>query len=1099
MPPPGGKAKPSGRAVWADARTWRVPQEYMHPREHEPGESGEWADPEECIRSVCVPVMAPVHGRPGGGIDQAAIGAAEASRWHGWGYANFRATVHGGMERVYGEFVGAGDVVGVRLDADAGVLSFFVDGLKFGEHVIVDAGPAFRELDICGHSRFAGSATSGGQDLSAASLSAARGGSGVLVPIPGASSGCGGPGYYGSRRVFFPCIGLKRGGDRATLTHKWVSVPGPGTDAAIRLALNNAEVLSTLLPLWQPGAWPMTTSQGSPGSSSIGSSLTPNATMEKRCMLSGASCTGPICPPAREVANGGKVAPMEYGSRSLQRAALLRLLREAHLLWLRGDVCEGASGPRARFQRVRARGGVHVELDTSPQALACALAAAGAGAIARSLSPGDLVRVPVSNGRALERAESAQILGVFRGEIWFRALADAKAVGGSGAPASSAGEAAWYFSSGELATLTLCERDGGAHRRAGSSPLLPGGGMGWTGSAAAELAAAARMLLAANEANFIWAAGCGAALGWPEAACPRPLHLASSPPSDAQLVAALGAAGAGAGCEPVNVCAPALLAAALGGEGAPPSAVPPARAAAALARSALLLALNRLSGSCLPSLALAPADVPSEAFPGLGTGAPVGGAARSSRWWLAALAASVPRGSTPGSAPLSPLQRWRGCGMGPAAGLLHAARSGLLTSALKLGALEVGAGASATHTPLAPDEYEEPRELRGVRVSRGPRTAPAALAALPSPAARLRRTQLGQLLAELRLWPDSALRRAHVGRDQGGQRRAFKVKFIGEGVNDYGGPYRALLEGVVEEVQARVPGPMRAGAAACAPLLLPLLALPPAGAGALTLNPAPGAAAGGLRNVSAFFGRCLGLAVRAGLALPLDLAPCGWRALVQQCARLGGALAPALTRALPLAGAAPLPPSSTAAAAASAARTLAGAATAHGADGTAAAIAAGLGGVLPFELLSLLSPEELREAVAGSPDVPVSALAGVAECEPPLAPDAPPVKWLWEVLAEARPEDRIAFLRFVAARSRLPARAAGAGGVPLTITRDARANAAPSGPDAYLLSAQTCFNTLTLPSYSSKDVLRQKLLLAVHHASSMDADFVLHAAEGWNE
>jgi hypothetical protein len=47
------------------------------------------------------------------------------------------------------------------------------------------------------------------------------------------------------------------------------------------------------------------------------------------------------------------------------------------------------------------------------------------------------------------------------------------------------------------------------------------------------------------------------------------------------------------------------------------------------------------------------------------------------------------------------------------------------------------------------------------------------------------------------------------------------------------------------------------------------------------------------------------------------------------------------------------------------------------------------------------------------------------------------------------------------------------------------------------IAVQTCFFSLALPAYSSKAVLRSKLLLAVHHAPSMDADFVLHAADGW--
>ena len=48
----------------------------------------------------------------------------------------------------------------------------------------------------------------------------------------------------------------------------------------------------------------------------------------------------------------------------------------------------------------------------------------------------------------------------------------------------------------------------------------------------------------------------------------------------------------------------------------------------------------------------------------------------------------------------------------------------------------------------------------------------------------------------MKKWTDASFRRAYLGKGHGGQKRAFKVKFLGEGVNDYGGPYRAVFEQV---------------------------------------------------------------------------------------------------------------------------------------------------------------------------------------------------------------------------------------------------------------------------------------------------------------
>jgi len=72
------------------------------------------------------------------------------NRWHGWGFVNFRATYTAGAERVYGAHCHAGDTVGVLLDCDAGRISFFFDGLKYGEHILNDLGCAFENISPFG-------------------------------------------------------------------------------------------------------------------------------------------------------------------------------------------------------------------------------------------------------------------------------------------------------------------------------------------------------------------------------------------------------------------------------------------------------------------------------------------------------------------------------------------------------------------------------------------------------------------------------------------------------------------------------------------------------------------------------------------------------------------------------------------------------------------------------------------------------------------------------------------------------------------------------------------------------------------------------------
>ncbi len=51
--------------------------------------------------------------------------------------------------------------------------------------------------------------------------------------------------------------------------------------------------------------------------------------------------------------------------------------------------------------------------------------------------------------------------------------------------------------------------------------------------------------------------------------------------------------------------------------------------------------------------------------------------------------------------------------------------------------------------------------------------------------------------------------------------------------------------------------------------------------------------------------------------------------------------------------------------------------------------------------------------------------------------------------------------------------------------------------DGLLLTAQTCASELKLPRYSGKARLRARLLFSIRNAPTLDADLVMHTAEGW--
>jgi len=63
----------------------------------------------------------------------------------------------------------------------------------------------------------------------------------------------------------------------------------------------------------------------------------------------------------------------------------------------------------------------------------------------------------------------------------------------------------------------------------------------------------------------------------------------------------------------------------------------------------------------------------------------------------------------------------------------------------------------------------------------------------------------GQLFRELHFLKPTALRMGYTHPMDDGQERTFKVKFEGEGVDDYGGPYREVFAQIPTELQMTPP------------------------------------------------------------------------------------------------------------------------------------------------------------------------------------------------------------------------------------------------------------------------------------------------------
>lgn len=439
---------------------------------------------------------------------------------------------------------------------------------------------------------------------------------------------------------------------------------------------------------------------------------------------------------------------------------------------------------------------------------------------------------------------------------------------------------------------------------------------------------------------------------------------------------------------------------------------------------------------------------------------------------------------------------------------------------------------TTTFTPMHQDEYEDPREIKTISINRIKANA-TKLASYSNIHERLKQSVFGQLHKELRNWSDSSYRRSYVGKGHGGQKRSFKVKFLGEGVNDYGGPYRAVYEQIVDELQCD--RSLKSPEKSLLPILIPSNNRS-ASVGSIQdkfLLSTATVTAPAILELTHFFGKLLGMAVRQNLNLALDLSAMVWRPLVRlplsrahletvdsltvktldDMTKKGLQLESSGTYSsnyvppewedlnfmiyLPDGSRIPLLPG--------------------GEDipvtfgnwrqyvsltercrlresvVSLKALRDGLCTVLPIELLPLFTPVELEQIVSGNSNVDISLLRQCTEYED-ISPDCELVKIFWEVLEEFTSEERTLFLRFVWARSRMPSSAED---LLMNFKLQISQGDAKVKPDQYLPHAQTCFFSLSLPPYTSKTILKEKLLYAIHNSPNMDADVRLHNADGW--
>lgn len=441
----------------------------------------------------------------------------------------------------------------------------------------------------------------------------------------------------------------------------------------------------------------------------------------------------------------------------------------------------------------------------------------------------------------------------------------------------------------------------------------------------------------------------------------------------------------------------------------------------------------------------------------------------------------------------------------------------ILFPSIKRSLLDSIMDTTATPTPLSHDEYELPREVRTVRVNR--LKARQAIAHGDSTLIR-KHSVFSQLQREMKGWSGATLRRGFVAKGHGGQKRAFKVKLVGEGVNDYSGPYREVFTDAMQEVvNIDKDGQSSLG------LLKPTpnneselgdgrdLFMFSWCSGSVdtfimngsmdqlsskekemlnsfsTLTRVSTEQSREVEEAITFLGKLAATACRHSIPVDLPL-PFGvvWDRLAEEPFHPIKNL-----HEIDLLACNRMKEDDYHDVAASNANN-----TLSTQRRLLNCFAEGMSSVMPVELLSLFTGEQLRDILCGNPDIDVELLRRVVEYEGYNENDAV-ISYLWDVLREMSTSERKLFLQFVWARNRLPLKEADFD-APFRIQKDTKL--VRDGDDYPMPSASTCFFSLMLPEYPNKEVLKEKLLFAIENVTTMESDYVtndVEVREGWRD
>lgn len=144
--------------------------------------------------------------------------------------------------------------------------------------------------------------------------------------------------------------------------------------------------------------------------------------------------------------------------------------------------------------------------------------------------------------------------------------------------------------------------------------------------------------------------------------------------------------------------------------------------------------------------------------------------------------------------------------------------------------------------------------------------------------------------------------------------------------------------------------------------------------------------------------------------------------------------------------------------------------------------------LIPVKQLAIFYPEEMEQLFCGSNSEAeggrghwdASTLLGHIRPDHGYTHDPPVIQWLVEIMASYTPAEQRQFLHFITGSPKLPVGGFKSLNPPLTVVRKTPDGSSGAEPDKYLPSVMTCVNYLKLPEYSSRDVMRERLQVAIN-------------------